>query len=105
MCTETRLPAPPGTVQRQAQLQALRTVSLLEFGKGMLVLASAISLYWLDPSDIAGAFLDFLHISPDRHLAQILLRWADTLSNEKMWVVITIAAIYSGLRFAEAYGL
>ena len=105
MSTETRLPAPPGTVQRQAQLQALRTVSLLEFGKGMLVLAAAISLYWLDPSDIAGAFLDFLHISPDRHLAQILLRWADTLSNEKMWVVITIAAIYSGLRFAEAYGL
>jgi uncharacterized membrane protein (DUF2068 family) len=95
----------PGTAEHRARRQALRTVALLELGKGVLVLAAAISLYWVDPSDIAGNFLSFLHISPDHHFAQVLLRWADTLSNAKEWVVVLVACIYSGLRFAEGYGL
>jgi uncharacterized membrane protein (DUF2068 family) len=95
----------PGTAEHRARLQALRTVALLELGKGVLVLAAAISLYWVDPSDIAGNFLSFLHISPDHHFAQVLLRWADTLSNAKEWIVVLVACIYSGLRFAEGYGL
>ena len=97
--------APPGTIEYRAELQALRTVAILEFGKGLLVLGAAISLYWLDPSDVAGGFLDLLHISPDHHFAQVLLQWADSLSNAKMWVVVSVAATYSALRFAEAYGL
>jgi uncharacterized membrane protein (DUF2068 family) len=99
------LQAVPGTREHRARLQALRTVALLELGKGLLVLAAAISLYWVDPSDVAGAFLDFLHISPDHHFAQVLLHWADSLSNAKIWVVLTVAGVYSGLRFAEGYGL
>jgi len=95
----------PGTAEHRARLQALRTVALLELGKGLLVLAAAVSLYWVDASDIAGNFLSFLHISPDRHFAQVLLRWADTLSNAKEWIVVLVACIYSGLRFAEGYGL
>jgi uncharacterized membrane protein (DUF2068 family) len=91
--------------EHRARLQALRGVALLEFGKGLLVLAAAISLYWVDPSDVASSFLDFLHISPDRHIAQLLLRSADTLSNQSVWFVVLIACIYSGLRFVEAYGL
>ena len=77
----------------------------MEFAKGVAVLAAAISLYWVDPTDVVGAFLDFLHISPDHHLAQLLLRSADTLNNASMWLVILLACIYSGLRFAEAVGL
>ena len=69
------------------------------------VLAAAISLYWVDPSDVVGAFLDFLHISPDHHLAQMLLRSADSLSNARLWTVILVACIYSALRFTEAVGL
>jgi uncharacterized membrane protein (DUF2068 family) len=99
------LQAVPGTREHRARLQALRTVALLELGKGLLVLAAAISLYWLDPSDVAGGFIDFLHISPDHHFAQVLLHWADTLSNARIWVVLSITGVYSGLRFAEAYGL
>jgi len=30
---------------------------------------------------------------------------ADSLSNAKVWVIIVTACSYSGLRFAEAYGL
>lgn len=77
----------------------------MEFAKGLAVLGAAISLYWVDPTDVVGAFLDFLHISPDHHLAQLLLRSADTLSNASMWLVVLLACIYSGLRFAEAFGL
>jgi uncharacterized membrane protein (DUF2068 family) len=99
------IPTIPGTKEHSARLQALRTVALLEFAKGLLVLLAALSLYWVDPSDVAGAFLGFLHISPDHHFAHLLLRWADTLSNAKIWFVVLIACIYSGLRFAEAYGL
>jgi uncharacterized membrane protein (DUF2068 family) len=105
MSSGIHLQAIPGTREHRARLQALRTVALLELGKGLLVLAAAISLYWVDPSDVAGAFLDFLHISPDHHFAQVLLHWADSLSNAKIWVVLTVAGVYSGLRFAEGYGL
>ncbi len=105
MSSGIHLQAIPGTHEHRARLQALRTVALLELGKGLLVLAAAISLYWVDPSDVAGGFLDFLHISPDHHFAQVLLRWADSLSNAKIWVVLLAAGVYSGLRFAEGYGL
>ncbi|HKW16907.1 MAG TPA: DUF2127 domain-containing protein [Terriglobales bacterium] len=83
----------------------MRTIALMEFAKGVAVLAAAVSLYWVDPSDVVGSFLDFLHISPDHHLAQLLLHSADTLSNASMWSIILIACLYSGLRFAEAFGL
>ncbi len=105
MSSGIHLQAIPGTREHRARLQALRTVALLELGKGLLVLAAAISLYWVDPSDIAGGFIDFLHISPDHHFAQLLLHWADTLSNARIWVVLSVTGVYSGLRFAEAYGL
>ena len=87
------------------RLQALRTVAAMEFAKGVAVLAAAISLYWVDPTDVVGAFLDFLHISPDQHMAQMLLRSADILNNANMWTVILVACVYSALRFAEAFGL
>jgi uncharacterized membrane protein (DUF2068 family) len=105
MSSGIHLQAIPGTREHRARLQALRTVALVEFAKGLIVLAAAISLYWVDPSDVAGGFIDFLHISPDHHFAQVLLHWADTLSNARIWVVLSVTGVYSGLRFAEAYGL
>jgi len=73
-----------GNKEHRARLQALRTVALLEFGKGLLVLVAAFSLYWVDPSDVAGAFLNYLHISPDHHFARMLMRLADRLSDIKI---------------------
>jgi uncharacterized membrane protein (DUF2068 family) len=92
-------------VDSRGRLQALRTIAAMEFAKGVAVLVAAISLYWVDPTDVVGGFLDFLHISPDRHLAQLLLRYADSLGNASLWSVVLIASLYSGLRFAEATGL
>ena len=95
----------PGSKEHRARLQALRTVALLEIGKGAVALVAAVSLYWVDPSDVAGAFLAVLHISPDAHIAHFLFGLADKLSNIKLWHVIVGVCVYSGLRFAEAYGL
>ena len=96
----------PGSKEHRARLQALRSVAVLEFLKGLLVLAAAFSvLFWVDPGDLADWFLGFLHISPDRHVAQLLLHMADSLSNAKLWVVLVVACSYSGLRFAESIGL
>ena len=89
----------------RARVQALRGVALLELGKGLVVIGAVVALRWLDPSDIAGALLNFLHISPDRHFAHFLLSMADKLSNVKFWHVAVVGACYSGLRFAEAIGL
>ena len=91
--------------RHRARLQALRSVAMLEFAKGVIVLGAAVSLYWIDPTDVAGAFLNFLHISPDHHFAHLLLSMTDKLSNIKMWHVMLGASCYSGLRFAEATGL
>jgi uncharacterized membrane protein (DUF2068 family) len=98
-------PIPTRRIEHRGRLQALRTVALMEFAKGLVVLGAAISLYWLDPTDVVGGFLDFLHVSPDHPLAQMLLRSADWLSNASVWTVILMGSIYCGLRFAEAFGL
>lgn len=96
----------PGTQEHRARLQALRTVAFLEFFKGLLVLAAALGIaFFVDAKDVAAWFLQSLHISPDRHFAQLLLRMAGRVSDAKVWVVVTVACAYSGLRFVEAYGL
>lgn len=94
-----------GSEEHRARRQALRSVALVEFAKGAAVLAAAVSLYWLDPSNVAEAFLNFLHISPDHHIAHLLFSLADRLSDITVWHVVVGASCYSGLRFAEAYGL
>ncbi|SRR6266536_1899029 len=99
------VPSPVHSAEHRARLQALRTVALLEFGKGVVVLVAAFSLYWLDPTDLAGVFLNFLHISPDRHFARLFMQMAGKLSNIKLWHLVLGAAFYSCLRFAEAIGL
>jgi uncharacterized membrane protein (DUF2068 family) len=95
-----------GSPEHRARLQALRTVALMEFIKGLLVLAAALGMvFFVDPKNVAEWFLRLLHISPDRHFAHLLLRVAGRLSDAKEWVVVTVACSYSGLRFVEAYGL
>jgi uncharacterized membrane protein (DUF2068 family) len=95
-----------GSKEHRARLQALRTVALMEFIKGLVVLGAALGIaFFVDATDVAEWFLRLLHISPDGHFAQLLLRWADRLSDAKVWVVVTGACAYTGLRFVEAYGL
>jgi uncharacterized membrane protein (DUF2068 family) len=103
--TTEQTPAASAVTKERMRLEALRSISLLECAKGGFVMAAALSLYWFDPSDVADAFVSFLHRNPDGHFARLLFEWADKLSNVKVWQVVAGASCYSGLRFLEAYGL
>jgi len=89
----------------RARLQALRSVAMFEFAKGVLAIVAVAALHWLDPGDLADTFLRVLHVSPDRHFAHFLLSMADRLSNIRFWHLALGVSCYSGLRFAEAVGL
>jgi uncharacterized membrane protein (DUF2068 family) len=90
------------------QLRALRAVASVEFFKGLIVLLAGFGVLRLihrDVWDVAESFLEWLHISPDAHYAQVFLNLADQVTDSKLWLVAIGALAYSSLRFAEAYGL
>ena len=90
------------------QLRALRAVASVEFGKGLVVLLAGfgvLSLVHRDAWDVAESFLEWLHISPEAHYAQVFLNLADEVTDAKLWAVAVGALAYSTLRFLEAYGL
>lgn len=91
-----------------AQRNLLRAVASFEFAKGILVLLiglSAILLVHKDAWVIAESLLALLHISTDRHSAQLFLDFADNITDSRLWAAAQLAFTYSALRFAEAYGL
>ncbi len=93
---------------RPAQRRLLRLVASFEFTKGVFVLLiglSAILLVHKDAWVIAESLLALLHISTDRHSAQLFLDFADDLTDARLWAAARLAFAYSALRFAEAYGL
>ena len=80
----------------------------VEFLKGLVVLLAGfgvLSLVHRDAWDVAESFLEWLHISPETHYAQVFLNLADQVTDAKVWAVAIGAMAYSCLRFAEAYGL
>jgi len=92
----------------RAQRNLLRVVASFEFTKGLFVLLiglSAILLVHKDAWVIAESLLALLHISTDRHSAQVFLDFADRLTDARLWAAAQLAFGYSVLRFAEAYGL
>jgi uncharacterized membrane protein (DUF2068 family) len=93
---------------QRAQKNLLRAVASFEFSKGILVLLiglSALLLVHKDAWVIAESLLALLHISTDRHSAQLFLDFADNLTDARLWAAAQLAFTYSFLRFAEAYGL
>ncbi len=93
---------------RSGQVKVLRAVASLELAKGLIVLAAGGAILFLlhkDTYEVAENLLHVLHISPDRHLAHVFLRWADGLTDRKLWAVSGVALTYSTLRFVEAFGL
>jgi uncharacterized membrane protein (DUF2068 family) len=91
-----------------AQKSLLRAVATLEFVKGVFVLligVCAILLVRKDAWVMAESLLALLHISTDRHVAQLFLNFADNLTDTRLWAAARLAFVYSALRFAEGYGL
>jgi len=89
-------------------LKGLRAVASLEFIKGVLSLAGIFGLFSImhrDPWDVADDLLEFLHINPDRHFAQMFLDFADRITEKNLWTAALLLSAYCTLRFVEAYGL
>src|SRR6202163_5075833 len=93
----------------RARAAGLRAVASLELAKGVIVLLlgfGAVSLVHKDAWDVAETLLHFLHVNPDHHhYAQVFLNLADNVTDKKLWAVAAGAAVYSIVRFVEAYGL
>jgi uncharacterized membrane protein (DUF2068 family) len=91
-----------------AQRRILRAVASLEFIKGVFVLLvglTAILLVHKDAWVLAESLLALLHISTDRHSAQLFLDFADDITDARLWAAARLAFAYSALRFVEGYGL
>jgi uncharacterized membrane protein (DUF2068 family) len=91
-----------------AQRRILRVVASFEFIKGVFVLLIAIAAILLVHKDawwLAESLLAKLHISTDRHSAQLFLDFADDITDARLWAAIRLAIAYSLLRFVEGYGL
>ncbi|MFL6352021.1 MAG: DUF2127 domain-containing protein [Bryobacteraceae bacterium] len=98
----------PRAVDEQASKAGLRTVATIEALKGIIVLFLGLALLGLvhkDAEDVAGDFLEYLHINPDRKLAQALLNAASRLTDTRLWTIVAAAVTYSTVRFIEAWGL
>jgi uncharacterized membrane protein (DUF2068 family) len=94
--------------RQRAHKNLLRLVALFEFLKGFFVLVVgilAILLLHKDAWVIAESLLALLHISTDRRYAQLLLDFADDLTDARLWLAVKLAFVYAALRFAEGYGL
>lgn len=91
-----------------AHKRGLRTVASVEFLKGVIGIAVAVALLVLrhkDVWDVADNLLEFLRINTDRHFAQVLLDFADQVTEGQLSTLAALAFTYSGIRFLEAYGL
>jgi uncharacterized membrane protein (DUF2068 family) len=92
----------------RGQRGVLRAVATFEFFKGIFVVIMgicALALVQNDTSVIAQKMLALLHISSDRHSAQVFLDFADSVTDARLWAAARIAFAYAALRFTEAYGL
>ena len=96
---------------RSHSLAGLRAVASLEFAKGLLVLLVGFGLLSLsrrgmDIEDFTQSLLYVLRVSRHHHhLSDVFLRLAARLDDVNLMAVAAGAAVYSILRFVEAYGL
>ncbi len=86
----------------------LRTVSVFEATKGVLVLLlgfGVLTLIHKDLDDVAEHLVGFLHINPDGRLSNLFYRLADKATDKTIVLLALAALVYSIVRFVEAYGL
>lgn len=95
-------------VLHHRQRRVLQAVATFEFFKGIFVLVMGFCALALVHKDVwlyAESLLALLHISTDRHSAQMFLNFADNVTDARLWAAARIAFAYTLLRFTEAYGL
>ena len=88
--------------------RSMQAVALMEAVKGLIVLGAGFGLLTLlhrDVASIAVSLVTRLHIDPSKHYAGVFLDVAERVTDARLWLGASLAALYSALRFAEGYGL
>jgi len=90
--------------------RGLRTVAIIEATKGVLVLLAAFGFFEIirhniDLDAVAGNLLYFFHVNSNLRISHVVMRLAGRMMDTDVLTVLTIATVYSSLRFIEAYGL
>ena len=90
--------------------RGLRTVAIIEATKGALVLLAAFGFFEIirhniDLDAVAGNLLYFFHVNPNLRISHVVMRLAGRMMDADVLTVLTIATVYSSLRFIESYGL
>lgn len=88
--------------------KAVRAVAYLEATKGVVVLAAATGLLSLIHKNVyafAAMLIEHAHLNPASKYPQIFLDAAAHLQDSRLLMLAAGAALYSLLRFVEAYGL
>jgi len=94
--------------KRGAIERAVRVVALFEAFKGVLVLlvgTGLIALRHRGAYDVALALIEHAHLNPASRYPHIFLDAASDLQNTRLLLIAAGAALYSAVRFVEAYGL
>ena len=101
-------PAPVPAHHPVAQRRALRIIAAFECLKGLAALAAVVGLLDLmhrDVRQLAVALIGRFGLNPTGRYSSLLLHYADLLPGANVPLLLSLAAGYIALRFAEAYGL
>ncbi|MBI2513793.1 MAG: DUF2127 domain-containing protein [Opitutae bacterium] len=88
--------------------KGLRVVAALEAFKGAIVLVVGfgfLTLLGRDQAAFAEHLVARLHLNPAHHYPHIFIEAMSNLNDTHLLALAGLAAAYSALRFAEAYGL
>ena len=88
--------------------KGLRAVALFEAFKGVIVLSlgfGLLSFLGRDAEDLAERLVNRLHLDPAHHYPAIFIQAMAGVTDARLWLFAGLAALYSTVRFVEAYGL
>ena len=93
---------------RKPLLAGMRAVAVVEAAKAVLVLAAGFGLLALihrDVQAVAEQLVRHSHLNPAGKYPRIFLDAAQQVTDARLWLFASFAAIYSLVRAVEAYGL
>lgn len=86
----------------------IRAIAIFELVKGFIGLIVAVTLMFLLHKDlelIAQNVLEYLHIDPTGHFAEMFVERASHVNESNIIIFIVLAFVYTIVRLVEAYGL
>lgn len=95
-------------MSKKGAREGLHLVAVLEAFKGGVVLLAGcgvLTLIHKDLHEVAVQLVRVLHLNPARRYPSIFIDAATRVTDFQLWMLALSALLYSGIRFAEAYGL